>query len=211
MRKNWIISLKLFLIFLSTQLFSQLDNSKMIDQEELKIILKKSGEYCERLSHSVLDFVCIEKITEEITNVDPRRSEVMEELTNSTRLSSSVGKEGNELNSYTYDYQMIRKENIITDRRILLRENGEKRKEKDDELKIKRFKHHNILFGPLALFDFKWQPFYDYKFIKRAKFKGDKVVVIEATPKDYNPSDNPFGKVWIREDDYSIVKIEWDQ
>ncbi len=211
MRKNRILPLILFLIFLSNQFFSQIDNSRKNDQEDLEKILKKCAEYCERLSHSVLDFVCTEKITEEITNIDPRRSEVLDELTGGTLTRSSVNREGIELNNYTYDYQMIRKNNIITDSRIFLRENGEKRHEEDARLKIKRFKHHNILFGPIALFALELQPFYDYKIIRREKFRRDNVVVIEATPKDTNTSENPFGMVWIREDDFSIVKIEWDQ
>ena len=211
MRKNRILPLILLFIFHSIQIFGQTENLRKNNQAELEKILGKCAEYCEKLTHSVLDFVCREKITEEITNIDPRRSEVLEELSSSTSTRSSVNREGSELNTYVYDYQMIRKDNIITNRRILLRENGNKKHEEDAQLKIKRFKHQNILFGPIALLDIQWQPFYDYKIIRREKVKRDNVVVIEATPKDTNTSENPYGKVWIREDDFSIVKIEWDQ
>ena len=211
MRKNRILPLILLFIFHSIQIFGQTENLRKNNQAELEKILGKCAEYCEKLTHSVLDFVCREKITEEITNIDPRRSEVLEELSSSTSTRSSVNREGSELNTYVYDYQMIRKDNLITNRRILLRENGNKKHEEDAQLKIKRFKHQNILFGPIALLDIQWQPFYDYKIIRREKVKRDNVVVIEATPKDTNKSENPYGKVWIREDDFSIVKIEWDQ
>ena len=211
MRKNRILPLIFILIFQSTQLFSQTENSRESDQAELEKILVKCAEYCQKLSHSVLDFVCTEKITEEINTVDSRKRDIIGENQDKTLIMLSVWQKEGELNTYSYDYQMIRKDNIITNRRILLRENGEKKHEKDAQLKIKRFKHQNILFGPIALLDIQWQPYYDYKIIQREKFKRDNVVVIEATPKDTHTSENPFGKVWVREDDFSIIKIEWDQ
>jgi hypothetical protein len=55
-----------------------------------------------------------------------------------------------------------------------------------------------------------WQQYYDYRIVKREKFKGDRVVVIEAIPIPYLETDNLFGKVWIRESDFSIMKIEWE-
>ncbi len=211
MRKNKTFILVFYFIYLLGQCFGQTENPTKNDQEELKIILKKSGEYCERLSHSVLDFVCNERITEEINTVRTRRREIIGEHDDKKLLMSRVWQEKNEKNTYIYDYQMIRKDNVIKDRRILLRENGKKKHEEDAQLKIKRFKHHNMIFGPIVLLDIEWQPFYDYKIIQRKKFKGYNVIVLEATPKATVNTENPYGKVWIRESDFSIVKIEWDQ
>ena len=56
----------LFLIIFSAQFFSKTENSDKRNQEELEQILKKCAEYCEMLNNSVLDFICKEKITEEI-------------------------------------------------------------------------------------------------------------------------------------------------
>ena len=186
MNKQRVFISVLIFVFISIRIFSLTDNSKKSDQEELEIILKECAKYCEKLSNTVLDFICIEKITEVIN--PPRKS-----------------------NTYTYDYQMIRKDNEIRDRRILLEENGKKKHEEDALLKTKRYKHHNIIFGPIGLLAELWQPQYDYKIIQRKRFKGDKVVVIEATPNDKMTTSNPYGKVWIRESDFCIVKIEWDQ
>jgi len=222
MGKNKTILLVLILIFLSAHFFSQIENSDKRDQEELDEILTKCAEYCEKLTHSVLDFVCTEKITEEINTAESvearkqdifvsRKRDIIGDSSGEISKMTSVWKEGSELNTYIYDYQMVRKNKIITNQRILIKENGDKKKEVNAKLKIKRFKHHNILFGPIALLDTQWQPFYDYRIVQREKFKGDNVVVIEATPKATNISENPYGKVWIKEDDFSIVKIEWDQ
>jgi len=66
MKKQKTIILILFFTIFSLQTFSQTDNPNTDDQEELRVILKKCAEYCEKLSNSVLDFICIEKITETI-------------------------------------------------------------------------------------------------------------------------------------------------
>jgi len=210
MRKNRILLFMLFLIFLSAQFFSQTDNPKMVDQEKLNLILEKCAEYCEKLSNTVLDFICLEKITEEINTFNDRQSREFAELSDPTIAIDTTYPEKNIL-TYIYDYQMIRKDNKISDRRILLRENGKKMNEVNAQLKTRRYKHHNIIFGPIALFAELWQPQYEYEIIQRKKFKGNRVVIIEATPNEKMTSSNPYGKVWIREDDFSIVKIEWDQ
>ena len=186
LKKQKVLTSVLTFILLSIQIYSQTDSSKKSDQEELKIILKKCAQYCEKLSNIILDFVCLEIINE---TVNPQRT----------------------TNTYTYDYQMIRKDNQIRDRRILLEENGKKRHEEDALLKTKRYKHHNIIFGPIGLLAELWQSQYDYKIIQRKRFKGDKVVIIEATPNDKMAASHPYGKVWVREGDFCIVKIEWDQ
>lgn len=210
-RKNKALVLVVSLAFVSIQIFTQAEKPKANEQDELENILKKCAEYCEKLTRSVLDFVCREKITEEINTLDSRKRDVLGDRAGKTLIKSSVWQEGSELNTYLYDYQMTRKGGKITDRRILLRENGVKKNEVNAEPKIKRFKHHNILFGPIALLDLQWQPLYDYKIVRKEKFKRENTVVIEAIPKETNTSENPWGRVWVREDDYSIVKIEWDK
>ena len=204
-----LISVLIYIIF-SIQIYSQTSKSETSDQEELEIILKKSAEYCEKLSNSILDFICNEKITEEINTVGDSRGQVVAQNSEGGLMVGGSSSK-REIYTYIYDYQMIRKDNKISDKRILLRENGRKKNEVDAQLKTKRFKHHNIIFGPIALLAELMQPYYDYKIIQRKIFKGDKVVVIEAIPNDKMTTSNPYGKVWIREEDFSIVKIEWDQ
>ena len=94
MGKNKIILLVIFLTFLSAQFFSQTDNPKIVDQEELELILKKCEEYCERLKNVSLYFICKEDIKEKIYYTL-----------------------GFEKNIYIYDYQLIRKGNS-TDEQI---------------------------------------------------------------------------------------------
>jgi len=181
-----------------------------ISQEQLDEILKKCAEYCEKLSHSVLDFVCTEKISEEIFHTFGGERTPVVDMPDGTMMGG-ITRAQREINNYDYDYQMIRKDNKITNRRILMRENGTRKNEVDAQLKTKRFKHNDIVYGPIALLDALWQPHYDYEIVGKRKFERENVIVIEATPKDAMASENPFGNLWVKEDDFSIVKIEWDQ
>ncbi|MDH5467563.1 MAG: hypothetical protein OEY25_09110, partial [Candidatus Aminicenantes bacterium] len=64
------ISVCLILVILltisSTSISSQSTDPSSKDQAELEEILQKCGDYCHRLANSALDFVCIEKIKEEM-------------------------------------------------------------------------------------------------------------------------------------------------
>lgn len=192
MGKNKTILLVIFLIFLSTQFFSQTDNPKMVDQEELELILKKCAEYCKRLENTILDFVCKEKITEEI-------------------FPYHLGFPKKEINTYIYDYQLVRQRDTINERRILLRENGLDYKKLDAQLQTKRFHHKHVVFGPIGLLGQKEQEIIDFRILKEEFYKEEKVVILEATPKFPDKFNAIYGKIWIRKKDFKILRIEWEQ
>jgi hypothetical protein len=52
---------------------------------------------------------------------------------------------------------------------------------------------------------------FDYRLVKERRYRGSKVVIIKATPKKGKDVDYLYGTIWINKDDFSIVKIEWDQ
>jgi len=176
-------------------------------QPDLEIILKKCADYCEALSNSVLDFVCQEKIKEEIYHSFFRARASLKTTGPTYRVQVPT----TEKNVYIYDYQLIRKENKIKERRTLLKENGKKKHQKNAPLKTKRFKHEHVIFGPIGLISKQWQQYYDYKIIKEEKYKREKVIVIEVVPKSSLKLDRLFGKIWVRKSDFSILKIEWNQ
>jgi len=202
-KQRILISVFMFIVF-STQIYSQKDDSNSPDQADLETILKKCAKYCEKLSNSALYFVCIEKIKEEIF-YQPK----ILVSKYGTRYTSSSGRPAAK-NTYVYDYQLIRKEHQIKESRILIEENGKKKNEKNAKLKTQVFTHEHILFGPVGLLSEFWQQYYDYKIIKREKSRGNNMVVIEAIPKPCLKTDNLYGKIWVREDDFNIVKIEWE-
>jgi hypothetical protein len=167
------------------------------------MILKKCAEYCERLSHSVLFFVCKEKITEQISTRLTTLSKGLRRVPYTFTHTTS--------NVYVYDYQLYRKRNYIKERRILIEENGKKKHEENATLKTKAFEHENVVLGPIALLSSYWQAFHDFRIIKEATFKGDKIVIIEAVLKPEYTFHHLSGKIWVRKSDFCILKIEWFQ
>ena len=188
MGENKTIFLVIFLTFLSAQFFSQTDNPKMVNQEELELILKKCEEYCERLKNISLYFICKEEIKEKV-----------------------YYRIGFEKNMYIYDYQLIRKGNSTDEQRILIEENGQEKNDLDAQLKTKRFQHKFIVFGPIGLLGQKQQKNYNYKILKNVNYKKEKAVILEALPKFPGEFNALYGKIWIRKKDFAILKIEWEQ
>lgn len=199
---HWPV-LALAIVIPSIPIFGQSTDPSSKDQVELEKILEKCAEYCHRLANAALDFVCLEKIKEEI---------FFRPQTHVSQVGTfySTAGRATRKNVYVYDYQLIRKKLQIKESRILIEENGKKKNEKDAELKTHLFGHQHIIFGPVGLLSEFWQQYYDYRIVKREKFKGDRVIVIEALPIPFLETDNLFGKVWIREGDFSIMKIEWE-
>lgn len=178
------------------------------DEEKLKIILAKCGEYCEKLANVSLDFVCNERITEElyqqvfVSTVSGGQSQVS---------FSAPGTRLAEKNIYVYDYQLIRKGKELSERRNLTEENGKRKEEKDAELKTLVFRHKNIIFGPIGVLSKHWQQYHDYRLLEDDALEGEKTYVIEAVPKRGYKLGHLSGKIWVRKSDYSILKVEWSQ
>jgi hypothetical protein len=172
-----------------------------IEKTKLDEILEKTAEYCEKLENSSLDFTCVEEIKEKIyyqqgfTRFHVRPTGFFHQ------------------NTYVYDYQLIRKENKIAERRVLVEENGKKKNEKDAELKTVFFDHKYVILGPVGLLSKNSQQDHDYKIFGEEMVKKEKAIVIEATPKPdlIERPGHLFGKIWVKEDDFSILKIEWNQ
>ena len=173
-----------------------LEDTFTIDTEKdvsplLSQILEKSAEYCKKLEQVSLHFVCHEEIKEYIYFVEYALNFID--------------------NTYVYDYQLIRNGKSVSEQRILIEENGLKKNEKNVELKTKRFKHKFVIFGPIGLLGKNQQSQYKYKIQKEKKYKGNKCYIIEIVPKPNERTNYLFGKVWVRQSDFSIMKIEWEQ
>lgn len=52
---------------------------------------------------------------------------------------------------------------------------------------------------------------HNYAIKKEVKFKGERCHVIEVVPKSQVQPNHLFGKAWVRQNDCSILKIEWYQ
>ncbi|MGB2763017.1 MAG: hypothetical protein WBC20_01255 [Candidatus Aminicenantaceae bacterium] len=166
--------------------------------------MKKSREYCQRLARVALDFVCMEEVSEKYIDV----VQVAVRFGRGSRFQEKglVRK-----HKYLHDYQFIRKDDRKIEKRILLEEDGIKKKEEVTQLKTKMFQYKNVLFGPVNLLAEDRQQFFNYKMIGDELLDGEKTLVIEATPLPGFREQILWGKIWVKEDDLSILKIEWNQ
>jgi len=176
-----IMSLTAFLPGRQAQRPDQTDSSR------LAAVLKKSAEYCRRLDRAALDFICLEEVSEMTRSFTPH-----------TEL-------------YLYDYQFIRKNQETQEKRNLISANGKKAEVRDSPLHATAFQYKNVLFGPVGLLSSTWQAYHDFRLVEEEIFNREGVVVVEATPNSFLLAPHPYGKVWIKEDDGSVLKIVWDQ
>ncbi len=202
--------LLIVLIIFTIPIHRLIARPQSVNQEEVEKVLKECADYCEKLSHLVLYFVCREEITERIDHSEPKAigqfsSDDPKRIQKKTQFPLF------EKSVYIYDYQLIRRDNKTREKRILLEENGQEKNEQNAPLKTRRFKHIYMVFGPIGLLSKNNQQFYDYKIVEETKFNGEEVFIIEAAPKSNAKPDKLFGKIWIRRSDFSVLKIAWNQ
>jgi hypothetical protein len=175
----------------------------------IDVILKKCGEYCGRLQNVTLNFVCVEEVQERVFAGSRYVSARNARFQRQWRLMEAplVVRRTN----LTYDYQLIRIKGIVNETRTLLRENDREVKETNAELKTVSYWHKHIVLGPIGLLCTAVQKDYDYKFVKQGAHGGEPAYVIEAFPKPSVRTGYLFGKIWISQKDFSVLKIEWKQ
>ena len=196
MKSLRIFFLTSFIVF--TPLIFPQKPSAPNDQMKMSQILKKTREYCERLNQIALDFVCKEEIVEKyrIWRLDPRGP---------SRIS--IGKQ----HKLLYDYQLIRKGKQKEEKRMLLEEDGIRRKKEVKRAKTKMFQYRNVIFGPNNLLAEDRQLLFDYKLVGSELLHGEKTLIIEVTPRPWLSENILSGKIWVSDQDFSILRIVWDE
>ena len=162
-------------------------SQEQADSVRLAAILKKSEEYCRRLEKAALDFICLEEVKEFSRYYTPHTD------------------------IYLYDYQFIRKNEEIKERRNLIAVNGKKENIQDSSLNSVMFQYKNVLFGPVGLLSKSWQADYDFKLIGEDTIHKEEAVVIEVTPRLALSEPHLYGRIWIKVENGSVLKIVWDQ
>ncbi len=171
---------------------------------ELGNVLAACADYCQRLSEAALDFVCEERIAEELYDY---------RLTYRTDfyvdVPSGIVRRVHK-NNLLYDFQLVQGPEGIRENRTLLEENGEKKNEKNSPLKTRRFYSYRSVYGPVSLLSRDRWPLFDYKLAGRDTVAGRKALVIEVTPKPEVTQPVTFGKAWVDQATRQILRIEID-
>ncbi len=178
---------------------------------DLAAILERCAAYCDKLSRSVLDFVCAERVEETIAQVSVARPAVSGSSSRAFYFSRPWGSVDKRTRSkYLYDYQLVRtRSGEITETRVLLEENGRKVEEKEASLKTRVFVYKYVVMGPVGLLGREEQENFDFSVVKETTLKKQPVIIIQAAPKPYAVGNVLYGKVWVRKSDGEILRIEW--
>lgn len=185
--------------------------------EELRRILGRCGEYCQKLSGAVMDFICEETIKETHYNLvnnirwatllikREQDSQGTLEIVKSVRI---MDPKLTIHNVFLCDYQIVRKGDDIGEARIILNMNRRRLADRNTLLTEKRFTGLSPLFAPLRVLAKDRQPLFNFKLLDEEKIHGKKAFVIEAVPKSGNEDGIWSARIWVDRQSYGILRCE---
>jgi len=179
------------------------DQGQRSFQPDLKNLLERAADYCDKLSQTVLDYVCRERVEEWLY---PRAGPVR-----SFSRPKAFSRGIRENHDFIYDYQLIRdRAGSIRETRILLKRDKETVRILGASLEVRLFWYARIVMGPLGLLSREHQRDHEYRILREEKVGKENAVVIEAAPKPGARLDHLVGTIWLRADDAGVLKIVWD-
>lgn len=186
----------------------------------LATILAAARDYCARLERAALDFVCLEEVEERLDlSRDERAGLEQAARSAGTDPSAWVSSPRNRLvsprrpklaNTYLFDYQFIRRDKKVEENRVLLEKNGRQAGPNTDAPRLSAFNYADILLMPVRLLDAKSQDFYSYRLQAQDRIMDLDAWVIEAVPRMTGITRYLGGRIWLKQDDSSVLRIEWD-
>jgi len=182
--------------------------------KELQMVLDRCAEYCLKLSESALYYICHEKIRENTKRIiedtwsyggglkDLRSDQHM--VVNFEVLS--MGK--NERENFVYDYQLIKKQGAIQERRILMDKDKENIDLEDPSQGTKQIYSIKSILVPVQLLGIEHCSKYSFELADDERIKGKSAYVVKAYPKSGLTGNIKHGTVWVDKTDFRIVKTE---
>ena len=183
------------------------------DTFQLGLVLKSAREYCARLERAALDFICLEEVTEKLDlSRDSREGPVKQNPTlfGTDRLVFRMRPGAKLDNAYLYDYQFVRREGKVEEKRALLEKNGKKANAKTPLPQMRAFTYAEILLAPVQLLDERFREYYSYKLLGREKIGDTEAWILEVAPRLTGVPRYLGGKIWLKTADSSVLRIEWD-
>ena len=182
------------------------------DQDMLSQILDKTSKYCEKVKKVALSFTCIEIIESKkyvyrkgatlIINAFGDIPEVHDFDVRNLKLQKIVK------DKFIYEYRLVKKDSTLEENRTLLQKNRRKKYKENAELQI-QYKGQFVLYGPVGFLSNYWQKYFNYEIVGEELLDEKKTIVVEASPSPANKENRNFAKIWIDEEDFSILQIEW--
>ncbi len=181
-------------------------------------VLARAGQYGQRLSDAVMDFVCEEKIrdthfslrnnlkTEYDIIMVGREREYPRIVSKIPRLVMDPSK--TKRINYVCDYQVVRKDGALNERRILLKENRVSFNDPAKLLEDRRIALLSPLFTPLRILLPEKQAAYFFRIREEDTIRGLNVYVLEASPKSGDEDGIWSAKLWIDKVKFAVLKCE---
>lgn len=188
-------------------LLSQSDTNQVL----LRQILEKTADYCEKVKNMALFYVCKEQIVDKkyIYKIRSPRMLIPDDIFHHIQIGGELKLEAVKENTYIYDYQLVKKKGKLEEKRILLEENKKKKHEKNADLKLK-YKGKYLVYGAVGFLSKDWQNYFDYELIGKDFVNGTPALIVKASPKPFNFKNRNYARIWIGENDFSILQIEWE-
>ncbi len=181
-------------------------NGQIQNRDQLQKMLEGTQKYCENVKNIALHYTCTERITDKENVLRRRRGAVSGLLREKMFFEVLRVKR----NTYIYDYQLIRKDDVLKEQRILLEENKKKKNKENVELSGKlKYSSQYLVFGPVGFLSHYWQNHFDYEIVGMEAVKGEPAVVIKATPTQEREENCNFGRIWINAKN-QVLRLEWE-
>jgi len=186
--------------------------------EKLAAVLEGCAAYCRKLSGAVLEFACEETIKEiRRAFTGMRRWAAVATMPRGAPRGSSptmssyfptFDPERTEKNDYLCDYMLVKNGERIEERRIILKENGKAKPNRDLTLDAKRFAVLSPLFVSLKLLDAERQSLFNYRIIDEERIRGRKSYILEAIPKLGDSGGVSYARIWVDRTNFQILRSE---
>lgn len=187
--------------------------------QELQMVLDKCAEYCLKLSESALYYVCHEEMREKLNKIKGPEQEVgiippdkifrnAQALTRYGAYYIDLALRDTEKNVFIYDYQLIRKDGHIKEKRILMEKDGKSKNQ--ENVSHRKEPPYNLkpILAPIRILSIEQRSKFSFRLADDEKIKGKPVYVIETCLRPGQPGNIKRGKIWVDKSDFRIVKAE---
>lgn len=188
-----------------------------LPNEELQMVLDKCTEYCLKLSESALYYICHEEIKEKFKKIKKKEGAALLVFGSPSLNSDEYMKAeddkllilgSTEKNVYVYDYQLIKKEGNIEEKRVLMEKDGKDVKLEDVPQGTKPSYTLKPVLVPVQIFGIEHRSRFSFKLVGDKKINGKLAYVIEASLRPGQTGYIRRGRIWADKSDFRIVKVE---